>query len=492
MKKLNLINDSLNKENIEIELPFQSHVENFSDIEFLQKLKQMVQPQGKIFICHDGVLKSSTKTFPNYLVDGSHLCNFLVEQNFLCEHINIKESVFKNFYSKENNLNPPSELHASVKYIEFLKSQIKDLFSKNEMVSFVVFGSGTVTDLLKHSLFELKNELNLDFKFICIPTALTVTAFTSHFSVLDYGGAKRTKPSLMPSAVFWVKEVLQQAPKQLNKAGYGDLLARFVAYGDWYLAYEFGVAARYDEKAFRLMEPFSEFLQTVAPEFQNSQISGASIEMFSECLSMAGIAMSVSGETTPLSGFEHTISHCLDYLNLQQGSDCPLHGEQVALGTLISARCFEYFINSKSPLPREFVFFDTQRAQTVVKNILKIGLELSGCMSAENFEKQFQEIWAEYGKKHENWILQKQNREQIIEKLPQIKSYLKKLVIPYAELEKIFIQAQMPFVSENLLPPQPANNLRWAVRFSPFIRARVSLADILFWLNQDPAIVAAI
>ncbi|RXL92760.1 iron-containing alcohol dehydrogenase, partial [Citrobacter sp. AAK_AS5] len=83
------------------------------------------------------------------------------------------------------------------------------------------------------------------------PTALTVPAVTSAFAVIDFHGAKRTLQARPVSAAFWVRPFLDCAPPRMSRAGYGDLLARFVAYGDWFLGYRLGVMARYDESAFR-------------------------------------------------------------------------------------------------------------------------------------------------------------------------------------------------------------------------------------------------
>lgn len=138
---------------------------------------------------------------------------------------------------------------------------------------------------------------------------------------------------------MWISDCLTAAPIEMCRAGYGDLLARFVAYGDWYVAHCFRLDDGYDELAFRLMEPFAEPLKTIASEVGQTSLKSNCIAVLSEALSMAGIAMSVAEQTTFLSGFEHTISHAVDFLKLTSHRAHIFHGEQVALAT--SVRWFQ-------------------------------------------------------------------------------------------------------------------------------------------------------
>ncbi len=235
---------------------------------------------------------------------------------------------------------PTPDFHASHVYIEKTREVIRSF----KPVLALVLGSGSITDVVKQAIFLE----NLGTLLISIPTALTVTAFTSTFSVIDYRGVKRTQLSRRIAATFWVKSILECAPPRMSRAGYGDLLARFVAYGDWYLGKRLGVMERYDERAFRLMEPFSRGIQENSRGFSSDPLPAETIECISASLAMAGIAMSVSGETTPLSGFEHVISHGLDFLRLSSGRELVFHGVQVGLGCLTSAKAIDWLLATKN------------------------------------------------------------------------------------------------------------------------------------------------
>ena len=219
---------------------------------------------------------------------------------------------------------PPGELHASHACLEQIRSVVRE--GKEDAA--IVLGSGSITDLVKHAL-HLEGR---PIPFVSIPTALTVTAFTSAFAIIDFHGAKRTLQSRPVSAAFWVRPFLECAPASMSRAGYGDLLARFVAYGDWLLGHRLGVMERYDESAFRLMEPFAGGIREAADGFAGYPLPQEATACTAAALAMAGISMSTAGETTPLSGFEHVISHALDFLRLTAGRELVFHGEQVASG----------------------------------------------------------------------------------------------------------------------------------------------------------------
>ncbi|MEN9810077.1 MAG: hypothetical protein RLZZ488_1644 [Pseudomonadota bacterium] len=439
-----------------------------------------------VLLISDGVSKNSgcgelsADDLLVQLLDGEKL---LVEKISLAELLGVE----------------PFEVHASVSAVASLAKHL----SNRHAAAVVVLGSGSVTDIVKHALFELSwNET----PFIVVPTALTVTAFTSHFAVLEESGAKRTRLSRRVDHCLWFAPVLAAAPASMTRAGYGDLLARFVAYGDWYLAWRFGVAARYDELAFRLMEPFSNILKKSAPELNKWPVSHAAAEELSATLAMAGIAMSVSGETTPLSGYEHTISHALDYLRLTSRRPLCWHGEQVALASLSSAESFDQLlalekidVHSHRPATAEQVkriirqllvtapYYGAAEAALTAEE-RKRGLE----SLQEDIDRACEIFTADYLKKNELWIKAQEKHAEIEEQWPATRAHLRTLVISADEMRSLLVQSGLPVLVEQLSQPTSALEYRWAIRFSPFVRARASLSDIIFWLGEDPALWAIV
>jgi hypothetical protein len=77
---------------------------------------------------------------------------------------------------------PSSEIHASAHLLEGVRLTLAGRGDQ----AIVALGSGSLTDLVKHAM-HLEG---MKAPFISVPTALTVTAFTSAFAVLDFSGAK--------------------------------------------------------------------------------------------------------------------------------------------------------------------------------------------------------------------------------------------------------------------------------------------------------------
>lgn len=384
-----------------------------------------------------------------------------------------------------------SHIHASEKFLNKLKNIISGI--DKTRTAFVALGSGTITDLLKHAVHLTKGN---NCCLISIPSALTVTAYTSSFSVIDTEGAKRTRVSKPIDATFWIEPLLQAAPLSLSRAGYGDLLARFVAYGDWYLGHQLGISERYDETAYRLMDVFSELLKTSAEDFGRMELSSAAVENISAALAMAGIAMSVSGETTPLSGYEHAISHALDFLHLTSHQNLPLHGEQVALATLSSAASFDVLLEKETFNIRYFRYLTDLEAEKTIQKLLQTAPLFLHSTPPKNLDTVLSDVLSifknDYCVKNQKWNASEDSFLQFQNSWKDIQTHLRSLVTPAAEIQSLLEKAKLPIFPEGTSPPTTALEYRWALRFSPFVRTRFCLADFLFWIGDDPCFFASV
>ncbi len=377
---------------------------------------------------------------------------------------------------------PPGDLHASHDFLERIQMVVRD--GRDDAA--VVLGSGSITDLVKHAL---KME-NVQVPFVSIPTALTVTAFTSAFAVIDFHGAKRTLQSRPVSAAFWVRPFLECAPPRMSRAGYGDLLARFVAYGDWFLGYRLGVMDRYDESAFRLMEPFAEGIRAAAAGFQSEPLPPEATACTAAALAMAGISMSTAGETTPLSGFEHVISHGLDFLRLTAGRELVFHGEQVALGSLVSARTIDRLLAVEDLRGAGWRDGDAAAALQVLEDRL-LAAPLPGGADAfrEKMKAALSEFTGEYQKKSGRWAVARERIETFADDWGDLRRELERLTLRAAELEPLLKKSRLPCRPEETNPYTSEQELRWAVAFSPFVRSRMNLSDLLFWMGREDLVV---
>ena len=376
----------------------------------------------------------------------------------------------------------PAELHASHDCLERIRGVVRE----GSESAVVVLGSGSITDLVKHAL-QMEG---VPVAFVSIPTALTVTAFTSAFAVIDFHGAKRTLQSRPVTAAFWVKPFLECAPPRMSRAGYGDLLARFVAYGDWLLGHRLGVMDRYDESAFRLMEPFAGGIRTSAAGFRSGPLPPEATACTAAALAMAGISMSTAGETTPLSGFEHVISHGLDFLRLTAGRELVFHGEQVALGSLVSARTIDRLLAMEDLQGACWRDGDAAAALQVLEDRL-LAAPLPGGAPAfrEKTKAALSEFTGEYRKKSGRWVVARERIETFAGDWGDLRRELARLTLRAAELEPLLKKSGLPCRPEETNPPTSGPELRWAVAFSPFVRSRMNLSDLLFWMGREDLVV---
>jgi glycerol-1-phosphate dehydrogenase [NAD(P)+] len=372
----------------------------------------------------------------------------------------------------------PTEFHASHTYVE----KVREILRTSTYDFYLVLGSGSITDVVKHSLFLE----GIGAPFLSVPTALTVTAFTSAFSIIDWHGAKRTRISRNISATFWIESILECAPPRMSRAGYGDLLARFLAYGDWYLGTCLHVMDRYDECALDLMEPFADGIKGGAGTFQNFPLPEETLRCISASLAMAGIAMSVSGETTPLSGFEHVISHGLDFVRYHSGRELVLHGEQVALACLTSAQTVDWLLGHETIDSRGWIDDPEGDGLRALNDLIDAAPIPS---HPGEIEQARQGFIKDYTDKARRWKeeLRRGSKDSFIGNWPEIKRRLEQITSRSAEIARLVASAGLPLLPGETTPPTSTEEYGWAVRFSPFVRSRMNMADLVFWMGKSLA-----
>lgn len=183
-------------------------------------------------------------------------------------------------------------------------------------------GGGRVLDVAKRVARSCTTTL------ACIPTSLTHDGIGSPVASLTDGlGQRSSVPAAMPAAVIIDVDVIEAAPLAMLRAGVGDLLSNLSAVEDWQLADARGLE-NYDAYSAMIADGGARMLLSLDDLAQR----GAA-ETLARGLILSGLAMETAGTSRPCSGAEHLISHSLDRM---LGARARLHGEQVALGTLIA------------------------------------------------------------------------------------------------------------------------------------------------------------
>jgi glycerol-1-phosphate dehydrogenase [NAD(P)+] len=345
----------------------------------------------------------------------------------------------------------------------------------------VALGSGTVCDVAKHACFLAEQEDGVRTVLVLVPTAASVTAFTSSLAVLLVDGVKRTRPSRFPDAVVCDLETLADAPAAMTRAGLGDCVARFISYGDWYLAHQLGLVERYSETPLAMMgEDLDEVYLAHAPLVEQGTPEG--LAFLVRQVLLAGLAQSIVRISTPLSGTEHVVSHVLDMGAHAWGRPTALHGAQVGVATPLAARAYELLHERFDPgQPRP-----TPPAPDAVEATIRTAfepLDPTGRMAAE--------CWRDYQKKLALWTASGARFDAVRERWDDVVApRLRQLVRPSATIREILRRTGHPLTFEALDPPIPRDQVRFALGNAHLIRERFVIGDLLWWLGLSGASLA--
>lgn len=340
-------------------------------------------------------------------------------------------------------------------------------------------GSGTVTDIAKHAAY-LYNQKHPDRRvaYFCIPTANSVTAYAANMSVLLKDGVKRTIPSCYPDAIVCDLRVLADAPKEMTLAGLGDCCARFVAYGDWYLASALGLVDYYSEVPLALLDNLDGILLEHAASIGERSLEGEAVVM--RALLLAGMAQSVVNMSAPVSGTEHVTAHVLDMIAEHYERGLALHGAQVGVATLTAATLYERFLDQFDPATVSIdacYAADDAALQRYVRHIFR-PIDPSGAMAKE--------CWNDYSKKLALWRQQRPRFEEFCANWHEtFRPKLASLVRGPEVVRRILSEAGAPLTIEALEPPISQKEYDFAVRNGHFIRQRFVLGDLLYFLGWE-------
>ena len=91
-------------------------------------------------------------------------------------------------------------------------------------------GSGVIQDLCKYVSYKSK------IPYIDVATAPSMDGYASDGAAMILGGMKETVKSGLPLAIVADVDVLANAPIDMIKAGFGDIIGKYSALCDWRLA----------------------------------------------------------------------------------------------------------------------------------------------------------------------------------------------------------------------------------------------------------------
>lgn len=330
----------------------------------------------------------------------------------------------------------------------------------------VTVGSGTITDLGKDASHRAGG-----IPFVVVQTAVSVNAFSDNMAVLLRNGVKRTVPSRWPDALIVDIETIADAPPDMNRAGFGELIAMFTAPADWYLASALGMDDGYDARVVRLFRERGDQLLATAQGV--AQHRPEALSELAALMTLSGIAMGVAGRTAPFSGMEHTVSHMFDMAAEEAGRPLAFHGAQVGAAAVVVAIAWRRILQRFDPamLRSPSTYPSVAQMEPRVLSAFR-DLDPTGRVAAE--------CWRDYAQKLDRWTTRRPHAEQFIRDWPEHRDRIEALLAAPVAIAEALRQAGAPVRFGDLQPPVGEATVRWALEYCHLMRNRFTIADLAF------------
>jgi len=330
----------------------------------------------------------------------------------------------------------------------------------------VTVGSGTITDIGKDASHRAGG-----IPFVVVQTAVSVNAFSDDMAVLLRNGVKRTVPSRWPDALIVDLETIADAPPDMNRAGFGELITMFTAPVDWYLASAIGMDAGYDARVVGLFRERGDQLLAMAAGVAEHRHEA--LAELAGLMTLSGIAMGVAGRTAPYSGMEHTVSHMLDMAAEAAGRPLAFHGAQVGAAAVVVSIAWRRFLDRFEPamLRADSTYPSAARMAPLVRAAFR-DLDPTGRVG--------EECWSDYEKKLDRWAARRMDVEQFIRDWPDHRSRIEALLGAPTAIAGALQAAGAPARFRDLQPPAAETTVRWGLEHCHLMRNRFTLADLAF------------
>ena len=201
-------------------------------------------------------------------------------------------------------------------------------------------GSGVIQDLCKYvSHFK-------EIPYMIVATAPSMDGYASDGAAMILKGMKETVKAGLPRAIIADTEVLRNAPLDMIKAGYGDIIGKFSALCDWELSRivngEYFCQYIFDT-TYKMIENTIKTAEGLLKRDENS------VKALMEALAVVGIMMSFAGSSRPASGSEHHLSHFFEIVGIVNNEPYLPHGTDVAYSTVVTTKIREKIAESDFP-----------------------------------------------------------------------------------------------------------------------------------------------
>lgn len=269
------------------------------------------------------------------------------------------------------------------------KMEILDLFNlafslKNYDVV-LAMGGGAIIDFGKYIAFVRK------FPFISIPTSASNDGFASSSCSIQVNNKKTTVPARIPYGIVVDLEIIQTAPDKMILAGIGDLMSNITALYDWDFEEKNGVGYVNAFAAMLSKKAVNSFIRTPMIDIKNPIF----LKELVSSMTMGGISTDISGNSSPISGSEHLISHALDKIS----ENPQMHGIQVGIATYIMAKVQNHRFERIIKVFERTGFFEYVKTLSLHKEEYRKAIDLAPSIKPNRYTFLHEEAYREKAKR---------------------------------------------------------------------------------------------
>ena len=225
--------------------------------------------------------------------------------------------------------------------------------------------------MLKHLLKYIPKYISYLKKlpFISIPTSTSTDGFASSSASLLVNGKRNSVPAKMAAGIVVDTQVIKTAPVKFIYSGIGDMLYKITSLHDWLYEEQCGYTKIDDFAMMIAKKALNSFVRTPYSDITDQLY----LKELVDSLAMSGIANEIAGNSSPVSGSEHLISHALDKI-----LDVPqLHGIQVGIATYIMSKVQNHRYERVDSVLEETGFYEYVKTLQMKKSDYIQAIELA-------------------------------------------------------------------------------------------------------------------
>ena len=202
-------------------------------------------------------------------------------------------------------------------------------------------GSGVINDTCKYVSWQRGME------YAIVATAPSMDGYASSGAAMITGGMKVTYTTHPPKMIVGDVAVLRDAPLEMIRAGYGDIIGKYSSLNDWRLSHLMR-GEHFCQEIYDLVLGVTNDIRDVAERIVDRE-DQAIIDL-TKALVLIGVTLSLLGSTRPGSGSEHHLSHFFEIVGLVHHQPHFPHGTDVAYATEVTAGMREEILALPEPV----------------------------------------------------------------------------------------------------------------------------------------------